>query len=149
MSGLSNLECERYLLGILMDSSASRDRLLTSLDRMDFTANPNQRLFGCVMSLYAGGLASDLMSVADRLTKTGELAAVGGMSYLSSLSEGMPVIINPDSYLRIVKNYRSLRDIRAVGREIERRAIEQLDDPQDIVRESIASLEKSRQQLGN
>jgi len=50
------------------------------------------------------------VTLADELTKRGQLESVDGLSYLISLDEGLPEIVNLESYVRIVKDKALLRE---------------------------------------
>jgi replicative DNA helicase len=75
----------------------------------DFSLLKHQRIFARMAELYERGERIDRVTLAEELTKHGQIELVDGVFYLVSLDEGLPNIPNLDSYVGIVKEKALLR----------------------------------------
>jgi replicative DNA helicase len=76
----------------------------------DFSLEKHRRIYLRIKDLYDRGETIDRVTVANELMKHGQLESIDGRSYLVSLDEGLPEIVNLDSYIRILKDKALLRD---------------------------------------
>lgn len=97
----ANVDAERFVLGsVLMDESLFVE-LALSAD--DFCLEKHRRIWLRMEALHARQEQIDRVTVANELMAHGQIEAVGGLSYLVSLDDGLPAISNLASYARIVK----------------------------------------------
>lgn len=124
-----NIDAERFILGsVLLDDS----RFITvaaALEVEDFALEKHRRIFRRMCELNVRGSRIDRVTVADELSRCGELQSVDGLSYIVSLDDGMPQIANIDSYTAIVKAKSMLRRIARTGQYLMNRALAGADDP--------------------
>lgn len=137
---LSNHSAEKQVIGLLIDSRESRERLLPVVEHADFSSLAHRKIFHAIHALDKSGFDIDRITVADYLTKSGELNEVGGVSALVSLSEDSAPAPNLESYIRIIKSYRSLRRLHDLSRDLETSVLSQ-SSPAEIVRDTIGKLE--------
>ncbi|MBQ9988871.1 MAG: replicative DNA helicase [Clostridia bacterium] len=88
---------------------------LESLQAEDFYLESHRMIFEAMGSLYAEHQPVDLVTVLDRLTMRGTLAAAGGMEYLTNLSRLVPVAANVEQYVAIVEDRSLLRGVIRAG----------------------------------
>jgi replicative DNA helicase len=82
---------EKILLGmILLDDDALEIREVANLHPGEFFEEAHSIIFDVMLALHKAGDPVDLVTVCEVLQKHGELDAVGGPSYLSSLTDGFP-----------------------------------------------------------
>lgn len=82
------LDAERAVLGaILMDNEALK-RLTSSLKSSDFYVGAHQNIFHSIMELANRNIAIDAITLADELSRRGQLDEIGGRPFLSDLMNG-------------------------------------------------------------
>jgi len=127
-----NLDAERFVLGsILMDNSQLD--LASSLELDDFSQEKNRRIFRRMCDLQARRERIDQVTLAEELRKHGELESCDGLTYIVSLDDGLPRIVNLESYVRIVKEKSLLRRLVFASQHIANRAMAGDEDPQQIL----------------
>ena len=108
------LHAERTILGaMLVDPLAINDATLL-LKAEDFSLDSHRRIYEVMLHLSEVGYAVDIVTVAEDLRKKKELDAVGGLAYLSELSEGLPRKLSVESYVRIVRDKSLMRQLMTV-----------------------------------
>ena len=113
-----NMDSEQAVLGsILID----RDAIHEALDELDgpedFYRQAHGRIYGAMLSLYGKGQPCDVVTVAAELDSAGDLEAVGGASYLSTLGNDTPTAVHVAQYARVVhRDAVQRRIIGAAGR---------------------------------
>lgn len=101
------LEYEQLAIGILINNSDLKDDM--ELMESDFSSSSNQLVFRCLTEMIDSGIAVDAMLLAHNLENQGLLSKIGGLSYISSLSNSAPARENFRSYAEIVKKQSSDR----------------------------------------
>ena len=107
----ANLEAERLVLGSIMLDDSLYIQAAGTLEPGDFSLEKHRIIFKRMGELQEHGESIDRVTVANELLRFGELEACDGLSYLVSLDDGLPQILNLDSYIRIVKDKATLRRI--------------------------------------
>lgn len=127
-----NLEAEQALLGcILIDVSLQADILaLTNFN--DFYSESHQNIFKAMQAVYQKNIPVDFITLSDNLEKSGMLEKVGGLEYITILSNSVPSAANYKFYLDIVKSDSIKRKLIKSGQDIIERAYSS-DDKQDIL----------------
>src|SRR5580658_5704271 len=105
----TNLDAERFVLGSVLLNDSIYMQVAGSVDPDDFSAEKHRRIFARMKDLYDRGEKIDRVTITTELMKHGQLESVDGMTYLLSLDEGLPEIVNLESYIRIVKDKSTLR----------------------------------------
>jgi replicative DNA helicase len=112
-----SLESEQSVLGsILIDRDAIVE-VAEFLRPDDFYRDANARIYGSMLELFERREPLDIVTVSEALERNGDLDAVGGRTYLSSLSNQTPTAVHAVQYARIVERKAVLRNlIGAAGR---------------------------------
>lgn len=98
----SNTDAERSVLGaIILDNLAIHEAAV--LSPSDFYTEAHQRLFRRMQELDRSGVAIDLITLVEELRKTNSIEDVGGVGYISSLTDGLPRRPSIASYVDIVR----------------------------------------------
>jgi hypothetical protein len=98
-----SIDAERSVLGaILLDNGALPRARGFIRDPGDFYRDPHRRIFGAMGILAERGTATDLVTLTEELTRSGELDEVGGPAFVASLLDGVPHSSNVEHYARIV-----------------------------------------------
>ena len=140
----SNLDVERLVLGsVLLD-----DRVFVSvgavLTAQDFSLEKHRRIFRRMAELHARGERIDRVTIANELLRYHELESCDGLSYLVSLDDGLPHILNLDAYTRIVKDKAVLRQMAFASQYLMNRCLMGEEEPDEI----LAGAEETLRQLG-
>jgi replicative DNA helicase len=140
-----NLDAERFVLGAILMDDALYIQVAGALEAADFTLEKHRRIFLRMGELFDRGERIDRVTVANELMKQNQLESVDGVSYLVSLDEGLPVLSNLESYVRIVKDKSVLRRIIFTSQSLIDRCLLAEDEPDQI----LASAEESLLKLGD
>jgi replicative DNA helicase len=140
----ANLDAERFVLGAILLDDALYIQVAGTLEATDFTLEKHRRIFLRMGELFERGERIDRVTVANELMKQNQLESVDGITYLVSLDDGLPVLSNLDSYVRIVKDKATLRRIIFTSQELINRCILAEDEPDQI----LASAEENLLRLG-
>jgi len=141
----ANLDAERFVLGAILMDDALYIQVAGALEANDFSLEKHRRIFLRMGELYERGERIDRVTVANELMKQNQLESVDGVSYLVSLDEGLPVLSNLESYVRIVKDKAILRRIIFTSQSLIDRCLLAEDEPDQI----LASAEESLLKLGD
>jgi replicative DNA helicase len=106
-----SLEAEQSVLGsVLIDRDAIVE-VAEFLRPEDFYRQSNGLIYGAMVELFERREPIDIVTVAETLERKGELDAIGGRSYLSSLSNQTPTAVHAVQYARIVERKAVLRNL--------------------------------------
>ncbi len=103
--------------GMLLSKDAVAD-VIEEVDADDFYVPKHGIVFGAIVDLFSRGEPTDVITVSDELTKTGQAARAGGAEYLHSLTAMVPTAANAGYYAGIVKEKALLRRLVEVGTRI-------------------------------
>lgn len=140
-----NLDAERFVLGAVMSSDTAFLQVAGTLTADDFSLEKHKRIFLRMSELHERGEKIDRVTLANELMKVGQLQSVDGLSYLVSLDDGLPQLVNLDSYVAIVREKALLRRIISVSQDISIRASTCEERPADI----LAAAEDALMKLGD
>ena len=135
----SNIDAERFVLGSVMLSAELWDQC-QGLKPEDFSLEGHRRIFKRMQDIIGRGECVDRITVANDLMAYGELESCGGLTYLVSLDEGLPQLVNIASYVAIVKNKSQLRRLVFMGRALMNTAMIQEHTPLKLVHDLGKSL---------
>lgn len=124
----SNLDAERSVLGAILLDNAAYAYVAELLLADDFSSDAHRRVFARMVALAETGRPIDPVTLTEELLRTGELEAVGGVAYLSALTESLPRSVNAAHYARIVKDKAVLRRLIHTSHGILREAVEGSDE---------------------
>ena len=113
-----NIEAEQAVLGaLLLDWSALAN--VVSILRPDrFYSLQNQVIYDAMLKLYNQNITGDSVSLANQLTRDGNLEKAGGTSYIAALTDTVPSAANIESYAEIVLDRAARRDLIKATTEI-------------------------------
>lgn len=135
-----SIEAEQAVLGaILID----RDALLQVADLItadDFYRRAHAIVYQAMLDISEGGEPPDIVLVAERIEANGDMDAVGGRAYLSSLAAVTPSAVYVQSYARIVARKAVLRRMIQVAGRIAGLAYADPDDTDTALDEASALL---------
>ena len=128
-----NLEAEQSILGCIMIDQVMQMDVVSELNEDDFLMESHKKIFAAMRDIVSQNKPVDLVTLADLLQKDGELERVGGIAYLTELTQKIPSSANYGEYLGITKRDGILRRLITGANKI----IEDATDSKD----SLASLQ--------
>lgn len=130
----ASLHAEMTILGAMLVEPDSIVDAIDILEAEDFALDSHRRIFATILSLHEQGHPVDIVTVGDRLRKKKELDSIGGLTYLASLSEGLPRKLSIESYVRIVRDKGMLREAMNVGDLLLESASDQSEEALDVIK---------------
>ena len=113
-----NMEAEQSVLGGILIENEAINRVTEILAPEDFYRDTHRKIFNALIDLFERNEPADLITMTNELRKKGELDAVGGASYVTSLIDSVPTAANIEYYARIVKEKAILRRLIETSTEI-------------------------------
>jgi replicative DNA helicase len=109
---------EQSVLGGMMLSKDAIADVVEVLRPTDFYRPAHQLVYDAILDLYGRGEPADALTVTNELTRTGQLARVGGAVYLHTLLSTVPTAANAGYYAQIVAERAVLRRLVTAGTRI-------------------------------
>jgi replicative DNA helicase len=137
----ANVDAERSILGaILLDNFTYTQASSENLQADDFSLDSHRRIYARITELADSGRPVDLVTLAEELSRRKEVEAIGGVAYLSSLTDGLPHRPNIEQYVRIVKDKALLRGLIYASNAAIARAMDEAEPAQDVLISAEASI---------
>jgi replicative DNA helicase len=143
-----NIEAEKTILGAVLLDSEALGEVAGKLAPDDFSLDSHRRIFLRMTELAAEQRAIDIVTLSESLTRHKETEAVGGISYIAGLTEGLPLRPVIEDYVRIVKDKSVLRQVIYACNAASSRAQDQTDSPLTILSEITGRLESLSEPAG-
>lgn len=116
-----NVEAEKALLGAILiakDKSIVIDEVNQIIKYTDFYRKANQVIYLTILDLFNTRKDIDSITLTEKLTNTNQLESVGGIAYITDLSNCVPSAVNIKSYANIVRENAIKRELINVGQKI-------------------------------
>lgn len=129
-----NVEAEKALLGAILiakDKSIVIDEVNQIIKSTDFYRKANQVIYLTILDLFNTRKDIDSITLTEKLTNTNQLESVGGIAYITDLSNCVPSAVNIKSYANIVRENAIKRELINAGQKIIQQA-QQADGNVDI-----------------
>ena len=128
----ASLEAERSILGAILLDSLLYDQA-AELSPDDFSLDGHRRIFDCMRMLSEMNVTVDMITLAEELDRTKQIEAVGGVSYLSGLIDGVPERPSIEHYVNIVRGKALLRGLINISQNAIAEAIDHSDEAQTVL----------------
>lgn len=132
-----NDEAEQAVLGCVMIDENAPITILNELKPDDFYQNSHKLIFQAMQNISLSDKPVDIVTLVQEIETMGCSEKVGGITYLTELSNFVPSSDNYRHYLEIVKKNSLLRQLIAVSSRISDNAFG--GDPEDKALESAES----------
>jgi replicative DNA helicase len=122
-----NVEAEKALLGAILiakDKSIVIDEVNQIIKSTDFYRKANQVIYLTILDLFNTRKDIDSITLTEKLTNTNQLESVGGIAYITDLSNCVPSAVNIKSYANIVRENAIKRELINAGQKIIQQARE-------------------------
>src|SRR5437016_4826778 len=129
----ASLDAERSILGAVLLDHDILPQAAEHLHADDFSLDSHRRIYARMLELNETSRAIDLVTLSEELARKKELESIGGVTYLSSLTEGLPRRENIEHYVKIVKDKAMLRSLIHAANAAIAHALEQSDTTEEII----------------
>jgi replicative DNA helicase len=140
-----SLEAEQSVLGAILIDRETIIEIAEFLRPEDFYRQAHAKVYQAMLELFERREPVDLVTVAETLERNEDIEAIGGRSYLSTLSNQTPTAVHAVQYARIVERKAVLRNLIGAAGKIAGIGYE---DPAEI-QEAIDRAESELFQVSN
>jgi len=129
----ANVDAEKTILGAILLDNAAHSEAAEKLESEDFSLDSHKRIFLRMTELMNAQRAVDIVTLANELSRYKEIESVGGVAYLASLTEGLPLRPVIEEYIRIVKDKSLLRRLMMICSAAIARAADQSETALEVL----------------
>jgi len=128
-----DLAAERAVLGAIVTDNTVLTEVAEIIVSDDFSNPAHAQIYGAMLGLDGRQEKIDPLTLAEELKRRGQLATVGGPTYLAQLDQMVPFGQNAVEYARIIKDQATRRQLAQAGREIMELASQETGDVQELL----------------
>lgn len=128
-----NIEAEQSLIGALLIDKDAIIKVADMLSANDFYREAHATLFETILELFEKKEAIDILSLTSRLEEKKKLEAIGGRSYLVTLTNQTPSAAHVVSYAQIIQKKATLRRLISAANNILELGYHEEKDVNDIL----------------
>lgn len=132
----ASLDAERAILGAILLDNETYSQAAELLQGADFSLHSHRQIYLRMMELAESNRPIDFVTLTEQLGQHKEIEVVGGVAYVTSLTDGLPRVKNIEQYVRIVSDKAILRQIIHASSSGMQRAYEQ-DAPAEEILETL------------
>ena len=112
------IDLERAVLGALMIDNESLSDTIDSLHPEYFYKREHQKIFEAIVKLFNNTQPVDILTVTEELKKMGEIDFIGGLSYISELTNNIASASNTEFHARIIAEKFIKRSLISISNNI-------------------------------
>lgn len=128
-----NIEAEQGVLGAMMIEKEAISKATELLKAEDFYRQDHRVVFDVIVGLFNQNSPVDMVTVTESLRKEGKLEDVGGIQFISYLTNAVPTAANVTYHAKIVEEKSLLRQLINASTEIAATGYEAEDDVANIL----------------
>lgn len=113
-----DVEIEKSVLGSILIEGEKYADVARYVDMSAFGDVVHKKIFGAMTELYSEAQPIDLVTVSEKLKKSGDLAFVGGSYFLTGLSLMLPGSSNAEHYAKLLMEKSTKRKLAEIGERI-------------------------------
>jgi len=129
----SSSEAERAILGAVLLDNSLISQAIEQLKPEDFYVPSHRRIFVAMITLFERGAEINPILIGEELRKENALESVGGISFITNLTFGLPHATNILHYAKVVRGKSMLRQLIKTSNKIVQEALEEEDEPEIIL----------------
>jgi len=126
-------EAERAILGAILLDNGLISQAIEQLRPEDFYVPSHRRIFVAMIALFERGAEINPILIGEELKKENALEAVGGVSFITNLTYGLPHSTNIAHYAKVVRGKSMLRQLVKTSNKITQEALAEEDEPEIIL----------------
>ena len=128
-----DVEAEQAVLGSMLTDKDAVISAIEVLKEDDFYRTDNKSIYEAIINLYNRAEPIDIITVKAELESLGKFEQVGGLEYLASLPDKVPTTANAMTYINIVEDKPTLRNLIKTANEIIELGYDPTEDVSDIM----------------
>src|ERR1700730_36678 len=121
-------EAERAILGAVILDNGIISQAIEFLKPEDFYVPSHRRIFVAMTALFERGAEINPILIGEELKKENALETVGGVSFLTNLTYGLPHSTNISHYAKVVRGKSLLRRLIRTASKITNQAFAQAEE---------------------
>src|SRR5215468_4329460 len=121
----ASIDAERAVLGAILLDNLTYSQASEHLLADDFSLDSHRRIYLRMMELAESSRPIDFVTLTEQLGQHKEIESVGGVAYVTSITDGLPRVKNIEQYVRIVKDKALLRNLIHAASNAIQKAYEQ------------------------
>src|SRR5258708_14882298 len=129
----SSPETERAILGAIILDNTLIAQAVELLKPADFYVPSHRRVFIAMIALFERGSEINPILIAEELRRDNSLEGSGGVLFLTNLTYGLPHVTSIVQFAKVVRGKSLLRQLVKVANKISAEALEEEDEPQNIL----------------
>src|SRR5207253_10019458 len=118
-------EAERAILGAVILDNGLISQAIELLKPEDFYVPSHRRIFLAMIALFERGAELNPILIGEEIKKDNAVEMVGGISFITNLTYGLPHSTNITHYAKVVRGKSLLRQLLKAARKTRQEAIEQ------------------------
>jgi replicative DNA helicase len=126
-------EAERAILGAVLLDNGLISQAIELLRPEDFYVPSHRKIFVAMIGLFERGSEINPILIGEELKKENALESVGGISFITNLTYGLPHSTNIINYAKVVRGKSMLRQLIKTANKITQEALEEEDEPEIIL----------------
>lgn len=107
----ASIEAERAILGAILLDNVTYSQASELLTSDDFSLDSHRRIYARMVDLAESSRPIDFVTLTEELRMHKEVESVGGVAYITSLTDGLPRVKNIMQYVAIAKDKALLRQL--------------------------------------
>ncbi|HYW72082.1 MAG TPA: replicative DNA helicase [Pyrinomonadaceae bacterium] len=129
----SSPDTERAILGSIILDNTLIAQAVELLRPPDFYVPSHRRIFVAMTTLFERGSEINPILIAEELRRDNSLESSGGILFLTNLTNGLPHVTSVVQFAKVVRGKSLLRQLVKVANKITAEALEEEDEPQNIL----------------
>ena len=134
------VELEQAVLGALMIDNESLSDAIDSLHAEYFYVTKHQKIFEAIINLFNNTEPVDILTVAEELKRLNAFDEIGGLAYISELTNNVASASNTEFHARIIAEKFIKRSLINISRKISSDAFDDSVDIFDLLNNAEAEL---------
>lgn len=129
----NSADAERAILGAVLLDNGLISQAIEHLRPEDFYVPSHRRIFVAMITLFERGAEINPILIGEELKKENALESVGGISFITNLTYGLPHSTNIVHFTRVVRGKSMLRQLIKAANKITQEALAEEDEPEIIL----------------
>jgi replicative DNA helicase len=145
-----NLDAEQSLLGAMILDQHAINEGMESLKADDFYSEGHRIIFESILEMSDQNRPVDIITLSDMLGSKGKLDAIGGIGYLTDLTDKGILTTNANQYANIIEEKSTLRQLIRTSTEILEQGYSQVDTSEliELAEKSIFDITQKKSNEG-
>lgn len=131
-----NIEAEQSVLGAMILSRNAVDVALQNLSSDSFYTKEHQLIFSAIEKLVSNQMSVDITTLTAYFVEKNELDEVGGVEYLTNISQAVYSSANIDYYIKIISEKAMVRRLIDVSEKLASKGYEDNENPLDLIQDA-------------